>query len=160
MSPAHHLLDPDPDQAFSGNAAITSRVNTTSVTSAAYVLDTLKFGAHWDLTGGFRWDRFDADYTQKVAPVAAFHRVDEMPSWRAALVYKPVSIGSIYFDAGTSFNPSAESLSLSASTANLLAREKSHFRTRNKMGFSAQPPVPPGRRVPNHQAQCARTRSK
>ena len=42
-----------------------------------------------------------------------------MPSWRAALVYKPVSIGSIYFDAGTSFNPSAESLSLSASTANL-----------------------------------------
>ncbi len=34
-------------------------------------------------------------------------------------VYKPVSIGSLYFDAGTSFNPSAESLSLSAGTANL-----------------------------------------
>ena len=37
----------------------------------------------------------------------------------AALVYKPVPIGSIYFAAGTSFNPSAESLSLSASNANL-----------------------------------------
>jgi catecholate siderophore receptor len=42
-----------------------------------------------------------------------------MPTWRAALVYKPLPIGSIYFDAGTSFNPSAESLSLSAATANL-----------------------------------------
>ena len=42
-----------------------------------------------------------------------------MPSWRTALVYKPVSIASIYGAAGTSFNPSAESLSLSASTANL-----------------------------------------
>ncbi|MGH9666792.1 MAG: TonB-dependent receptor, partial [Bryobacteraceae bacterium] len=43
----------------------------------------------------------------------------EMPTWRAAAVYKPVDIGSIYFAAGTSFNPSAESLSLSASTASL-----------------------------------------
>ena len=42
-----------------------------------------------------------------------------MPTWRAALVYKPVPAGSIYFAAGTSFNPSAESLSLSASNANL-----------------------------------------
>ena len=79
----------------------------------------MKLGKHWDLTGGIRWDRFDTDYSQTVAPASAFNRVDEMPSWRAALVYKPVSIGSIYFDAGTSFNPSAESLSLSASTASL-----------------------------------------
>jgi catecholate siderophore receptor len=42
-----------------------------------------------------------------------------MPSWRGALTYKPVGSGSIYMAAGTSFNPSAESLSLSASNANL-----------------------------------------
>jgi catecholate siderophore receptor len=42
-----------------------------------------------------------------------------MPTWRAAAVYKPIPIGSVYFDAGTSFNPSAETLSLSAGTANL-----------------------------------------
>jgi catecholate siderophore receptor len=42
-----------------------------------------------------------------------------MPTWRAAAVYKPLSFGSLYFDAGTSFNPSAETLSLSAGTANL-----------------------------------------
>jgi catecholate siderophore receptor len=37
-----------------------------------------------------------------------------MTSWRTALVYKPAPSGSIYFDYGTSFNPSAESLSLSS----------------------------------------------
>jgi catecholate siderophore receptor len=41
-----------------------------------------------------------------------------MPSWRAAVVYKPAPAASIYADYGTSFNPSAEALSLSASTAN------------------------------------------
>jgi catecholate siderophore receptor len=117
--PTTSLLDPNPDQALTGTATITSIVHTTSVTAAAYALDTMKIGKHWDLTGGIRWDRFDTRYSQMVAPVAAFRRIDEMPSWKAAAVYKPVSMGSIYFDAGTSFNPSAESLSLSASTASL-----------------------------------------
>jgi catecholate siderophore receptor len=35
-----------------------------------------------------------------------------MPSWRGALVFKPVAGASIYFDYGTSFNPSAETLAL------------------------------------------------
>jgi catecholate siderophore receptor len=34
-----------------------------------------------------------------------------MPSYRGAIVYKPATNGSIYFDYGTSFNPSAETLS-------------------------------------------------
>jgi catecholate siderophore receptor len=117
--PTTGLLDPNPEQNLSGTETITSVVHTTSLSAAAYLLDTMKLGAHWDLTGGVRWDRFDTDYAQTVAPASAFHRVDEMPSWRTALVYKPVAIGSFYFAAGTSFNPSAESLSLSASTANL-----------------------------------------
>jgi len=134
--PTTSLLDPNPDQALSGNAAITSIVHTTSITAALYVLDTMKLGAHWDLTGGFRWDRFDTDYSQTVAPASAFHRVDEMPSWRAAVVYKPVPIGSFYFDAGTSFNPSAESLSLSASTASLPPEKNRTYELGSKWDFS------------------------
>jgi catecholate siderophore receptor len=129
------LLNPDPDQALSGNAVITSSVHTTAITSAAYVLYTMKLGKHWDLTGGIRWDRFDADYKQSVAPIAAFSRVDEMPSWRAAVVYKPVSIGSVYFDAGTSFNPSAETLALSASTANLPPEKNRTYEVGSKWDF-------------------------
>jgi len=117
--PTTSLLNPNPDQVLTGTETITSRVHTTAVSEAAYVLDTMSLGRHWDLTGGIRWDRFDTSYSQTVAPAAAFKRVDDMPSWRSALVYKPVAIGSVYFAAGTSFNPSAEALSLSASTASL-----------------------------------------
>jgi catecholate siderophore receptor len=117
--PTTSLLNPVDTQPYSGVAPITSQVKTTSLSVAAYVLDTLKISRHWDLTGGVRWDRFDTDYKQSIAPASAFSRVDAMPTWRGAVVYKPVDRGSIYFDYGTSFNPSAESLSLSASTANL-----------------------------------------
>jgi catecholate siderophore receptor len=37
--------------------------------------------------------------------------VDELPSYRGGIVYKPIPIASVYFDYSTSFNPSAESLS-------------------------------------------------
>jgi len=117
--PTTSLLNPVDTQPYSGIAPITSQVKTTALSVAAYVLDTVKVGKHWDLTGGVRWDRFDTDYKQSIAPATAFSRVDAMPTWRAAVVYKPVDRGSIYFDYGTSFNPSAESLSLSASNANL-----------------------------------------
>jgi catecholate siderophore receptor len=69
------------------------------------------------VTGGIRWDRFDANYSQSVAPTAAFHQIASAPTWRGALVFKPKPNGSVYFDYGTSFNPSAESLSLSVATA-------------------------------------------
>ena len=101
----------------------------------------MKIGKHWDLTGGIRWDRFDTRYSQTVAPAAAFRRVDEMPSWKAAVVYKPVSMGSIYFDAGTSFNPSAESLSLSASTASLPPEKNRTYEFGTKWDFPAQPVI-------------------
>jgi catecholate siderophore receptor len=133
--PTTGLLDPDPDQAFSGDAQITSRVHTVALTASAYVLDTMKLGRHWDVAGGVRWDRMDTDYRQSVAPVAKFSRVDEMPSWRAAVVYKPVSIGSLYFDAGTSFNPSAESLALSAGTANLPPEKNRTYELGTKWDF-------------------------
>ncbi|HSM80026.1 MAG TPA: TonB-dependent receptor, partial [Bryobacteraceae bacterium] len=117
--PTTSLLNPNPYQPLSGTVAITSRVQTSAFSQAVYALDTISIGSKLDLSGGIRWDRFDTDYSQSVAPAAAFHRLDEKPTWRAAVTFKPVPIGSVYFDAGTSFNPSAESLSLSASTANL-----------------------------------------
>jgi len=69
--------------------------------------------------GGARFDRFDADVRQSAGTATAFTRVDQQPSWRAAVVFKPAASGSVYFDYGTSFNPSAESLSLTAATVSL-----------------------------------------
>ena len=93
-----------------------------------YFVDTIKLGNLFEISGGVRWDRFDTGYNlwqptppkggAVTAPVAPISRVDEQPSYRAAFVYKPSSHGSVYFDYGTSFNPGAESLSLSVGLAN------------------------------------------
>ena len=116
--PTTSLLAPNPNQAPSTTFTVSSKVDTTSLSAAAYALDTINLGKKWELTAGLRWDRFSTDYSQSVAPATSFNRVDEMPSWRGALVYKPRANGSVYFDYGTSFNPSAESLSLSSANAN------------------------------------------
>ncbi len=47
------------------------------------------------------------------AAIAPISQTVQQPTYRAALVFKPNQHGSVYFDYGTSFNPSAESLSLS-----------------------------------------------
>jgi catecholate siderophore receptor len=117
--PTTSLLDPDESQVFSGTAVPSTNVHTSATTQAGYVVDTIKFAHKFELTGGLRWDRFNSHYTQQVAPATAFNRLDEKPTWRAGLVYHPVSSGSVYVAASTSFNPSAETLALSAATANL-----------------------------------------
>ncbi len=134
--PTTSLLDPDPNQAFTGTRAVTSRVEAVADTLAAYVLDTMSIGQQWDVVAGFRWDRFDVDYEQSVAPAASFSRVDDMPSWRGAIVYKPKPTGSIYFNAGTSFNPSAEALALSAATVNTDPEENRTFELGSKWDFA------------------------
>ncbi len=118
-APTTTLLNPDPSQSLNAGATIASRVTDSAVSAGAYALDTVNLGSKWILTGGVRFDRFDNSYAQTVAPATHFERVDQKTTWRAAVVYKPVAAGSLYFDAGTSFNPSAETLSLSAGTANL-----------------------------------------
>lgn len=118
-APQTSLLDPDPGQRLNPNPSISSRVHDTAISAGAYAVDTISIGTKWDLTAGLRFDRFDNTYDQTIAPVSHLHRLDEKPTWRAAAVYKPVAAGRFYFDAGTSFNPSAETLSLNAGNANV-----------------------------------------
>jgi catecholate siderophore receptor len=129
--PTTSLLHPDPTDPFAGSSSVSSRVETTADTVAAYALDTVSVGK-FQVTGGIRWDRFDTDYTQSVAPAVALSRVDSMPNWRAAVVYKPRAEGTIYFDAGTSSNPSAEALSLSAANVNLDPEENRTYEVGTK----------------------------
>ena len=126
--PFTSLLDPNEAQPFGGTGYITSVVHTKSKSVGLYFVDTMKLGRLFELSGGVRWDRFDTDYNlaaptpptggTATAAVAPISRLDEQPSYRAAFVYKPSVHGSVYFDYGTSFNPSAESLSLSLGLAN------------------------------------------
>ena len=84
---------------------------------APFATDTISLGEHFDIMGGWRWDRYDSTFRQVRPTALNLRRDDDLPSWRGALVFKPTKNGSIYFDYGTSFDPSAESLSLTAATA-------------------------------------------
>jgi len=119
--PTVPLLAPNPHQPFTATVTFPRfRADTTGTSFGAYVIDTAKLSEQWELNLGVRWDYFKADYRAirfstttpgLVTGTDDITRIDRMPSYRTALVYKPAPNGSVYVDYGTSFNPSAESLS-------------------------------------------------
>lgn len=119
--PVTSLYEPDPNQAFTNTVTTGPAAFARSESLAAYAFDTMKLGEKWELSGGVRYDRFDTDVrsvTGSSSGDATTHlgRLDEMISGRGALVFKPLSHASVYAGYGTSFNPSAEGLTL-ANTA-------------------------------------------
>jgi catecholate siderophore receptor len=126
--PTATLVDPNEQQVFRGTGYVTSIAHTKAESVGLYFVDTIKLGRLFELSGGVRWDRFDTGYNlyqptppaggTVTAPVPPTSRIDEQPTYRAAFVYKPSTRGSVYFDYGTSFDPSAEALSLSIGLAN------------------------------------------
>ena len=123
--PGTNLIAPNEDQVFSGTSTPSSIVRFVANTEALYATDTLMLGEHWELNGAARLDRFDAEYRNQVPSLVTLEHTDIIPSWRGAAIYKPRPSISVYAMYGTSFDPSAEGLSLSASTADL-APERSH----------------------------------
>jgi catecholate siderophore receptor len=145
--PSAMLVDPNEQAVFGGTGYISSIAHTKAESVGLYFVDTIKLGKLFELSGGVRWDRFDTGYNlyqptppaggTVTAAVPATSRIDEQPTYRAAFVYKPSSRGSVYFDYGTSFDPSAESLSLSIGLANgsLLPEENTTYEAGAKWSF-------------------------
>jgi catecholate siderophore receptor len=126
-APATDLYNPDPSQPYTGVISIHPNVGDVKADSqAVYLLDTVKFGQKFELNGSLRYDRFDASgvlaSTTALTPVA---RVDEMVSWRAGAIYKPLPFGSFYASYGTSLSPSLEGLSYN--TANTAIEPEKTF---------------------------------
>jgi catecholate siderophore receptor len=91
--------------------------DTTSDTLGVFALDTIKLNEQWQVLLGLRWDRFETDYEEwryaEAGNLTGSNRYvseDTEPSYRAALVYKPVEQGTLYLGWGTSFNPATEAV--------------------------------------------------
>jgi catecholate siderophore receptor len=125
--PKTPLLNPNPHESLPRVEPVAARNYTAGRVQAAYLIDTLHIGPYVDLTGGARFDRFAATFTGNTligsddgpAGSANFGRTDNVTSPRAALVVKPTQDMSFYFSYGTSFDPSAEALSLDSGSANI-----------------------------------------
>ncbi len=121
--PETPLLNPNPYEPLPiGGKGIASIQDTTAHSYSAYVTDTLGFGPYVDFVAGVRFDRFTADYVQTTPASGAvldLDHTDNVASPRAALLYKPTPQQTYYLSFGTSFDPSAEALTLTSKTANL-----------------------------------------
>jgi catecholate siderophore receptor len=116
------LLDPDPYEYGSldvHQTTIRQHPITQTRTLGIFAVDTIDITDQLILTGAVRYDHFTAHFDQGIGTQQHFHHVDNIVSPRAALVFKPDENSSVYFSYGTSFNPSAETLSLAASNKDL-----------------------------------------
>lgn len=123
-----NLLNPNMSDVFAPRGFTPSQDIRSTVNSVAlYAIDTVKFLERFDLTAGVRWDYAESDYRARVGTTAHLFRTDSMPSWRVALGYHPVPAATLYVAYGTSFNPSAEGLTLAANSAGLKPEENETY---------------------------------
>lgn len=114
-SPATDLFNPTPNDPYLENYQRTGTASNAESNSVAfYASDSIEINEQWQINAGLRWDSFDLEYAPDGNPI--LERTDKMLSYRAGIVYKPARAGSIYLGYGTSFNPTAEALSISTSS--------------------------------------------
>lgn len=110
-------LHPDPTVAFDFPLTVGTLTRTDVKSAAAYIVDTLKFGEHWQVLLGGRYDRFDLNYNSEDAdsrtpglqPLRLGYDKGFW-NWQASLVHKPAKPLTFYASFATSTNPSGEQL--------------------------------------------------
>jgi catecholate siderophore receptor len=125
----------DPDNFYNGivNPTLIGRTEGTLDNQAAYIFDTLKFGERWLLNLGARFEHNEGDsvvwnvktYTAPtsanpnpdnsgignvIAIPAALNNTDDLFSYRAGLVFKPLTNASVYLSYSNSKTPSKSSV--------------------------------------------------
>ncbi|SKA91841.1 catecholate siderophore receptor [Prosthecobacter debontii] len=123
------LFDPNRNDGHKARPVLPGGAEAHLDTISFYVFDTINIGKHFELGGGVRYDHLEAE-ARGPGGTAGFSNTDDLFSWKASLVYKPVEYGSIYFGYGTSFNPSIDTntgLGLSAAQSTLDPEENRSY---------------------------------
>lgn len=112
----------NPDSFYTGpvNFIVATRQQGELDNRALYVFDTLKFNEQWQFNAGVRYERNEGSHrTDTVAlpsaggavtPGKTFINDEDLFSYRAGLVFKPVEHGSIYLAYGNAKTPSKASV--------------------------------------------------
>ena len=129
-APLNSLYNPDPGAPYDPTFHITTKVDNTVETQALYLIDTVEIGEKWIVSGGIRYDWFDADtdtLTTATGITARFDNQTDMPNYTASVAYRPTSNSTVYASYGTSFNPSAETGTLITGAEQLDPEENESF---------------------------------
>jgi len=129
--PTAPLIDPNAFPSLIGMAKNQTGDNSSSVDLfSVYAMYQLKFLKYFELIGGLRYDSSKADYTSTTYATGVttdLSNNDDMLSPRGSVVFKPTDNQSYYISYGTSYNPSAEFLTLSTATADLKPEKNRTF---------------------------------
>ncbi|MEO6875192.1 MAG: TonB-dependent receptor, partial [Opitutaceae bacterium] len=94
--------------------------DATTKTAAVYAFDTLKFSEHWQANLSARAENYQTNYLSvatTLVPTTAEAK-DTLFSWKTGLVYKPVTVGSIYIAYDNSMTPPGTDFTLSTVAGN------------------------------------------
>lgn len=117
-----NFLYPNPWR-FGGTPAAPTFSQLTQGTATdvgAFVADQVKLNRYFELLGGMRYEqfRFNQVSPMGVPAVRDLTRTDNLLSWRGGVVFHPIDNVSVYAMRGTSFNPSADNLSIGINNTN------------------------------------------
>ncbi len=125
----YHPSRDDPAVSLSRNGVFADGDTTTA---AVYVFDTIKLDSQWQVNGGVRWERYDsATDSTSLSTAALFPALpvgtlvpahiadsDNLLSWKAGVLFKPLPNGSIYVAYANSLRPpGGDNFTLAAATS-------------------------------------------
>ncbi|CAN5406501.1 TonB-dependent siderophore receptor PiuA [soil metagenome] len=134
-----NLLYPDPYPVNPGTItpALLPAANADGRSAAIYAADQIKINRWFEVMGGVRFENYRASSNAQASATVplppTYVRTDDMWSYRVGGIFHPTENSSLYVMHGTSFNPSAEFLTLSANNANLAPEENET----TEVGFKA-----------------------
>jgi catecholate siderophore receptor len=99
---------------------------------AAYVNDSVKLNPEWQVVGGVRRDRFDADLTNTTNMPGHAEQTVYFTSVRGGVIFQPAYEQSYYVSYGTSFDPSLETLTVTNGTQALPPEKNKSFEVGSK----------------------------
>jgi catecholate siderophore receptor len=120
---ATNFINPDPWRAAGTITAPTfSQLTQAGATDlGVFLADQIKINKYFEILAGGRFEQYRFHQVAPIAPVSTGVRdianKADLFSWRVGAVFHPTENSSIYIMRGTSFNPSADNLSISISTA-------------------------------------------
>jgi catecholate siderophore receptor len=128
---------------ITGEHALSRTTTTTADTMAVYVNDQIDLTPQWKVVAGVRGERFkvSSDLTKYTLPAgflpdtteASAPKSETMWSPRAGVIWQPSASQTYYASYGTSFNPSAETVTQSSSTSALGAEKNRSYELGTKL---------------------------
>ncbi|MEO5742057.1 MAG: TonB-dependent siderophore receptor [Vicinamibacterales bacterium] len=136
-NPFDPVIGYDPQR---GLAYTRGRTNSVGV----YAFDTVNFGNRWELSGGLRWEHYDAmfkaaDLTGAVTSDLAV--ADELISGKAGVLYRLTDAANVYFSYGSAVTPpGTANFTLSAqpnnqNNPNVKPQESKNYELGGKLGL-------------------------